>query len=781
MTDVKRFVSAEAVWPENFEKEMNISGGFRAVFNPAAGAEVIFKVATSGIYRFFLNGEFKGAGPARGPHGYYRIDEWELKDLKYGEANLIAIEVAGYNVNSYYILDQISFLAAEIISDGKVLAATGKNSFEASLLSERVQKSQRYSFQRTFSEVYRLKPGFDLWRSDINADFKKSVCSIQETKSFIPRRLPFSLFSIRFPENVISSGKMEKISAPEKLIKDRSLTEVGELYKGFKEAELETVPSVELQYFKSDIGKEIEKYIPDADLKLSKESFHIFDFAVNLTGFIGIKVKCTENIRLYLTFDEILDESGDVNFKRMSCVNVVTYFLSPGEYSLETIEPYTMRYLKIIVLDGGSTINGLYLKEYVNPDVNEARFSAADKDLNKIFESGRETFRQNALDIFMDCPSRERAGWLCDSFFTSRAAFDLSGHALIEKNFLENYLLPEKFPHLPEGMLPMSYPSDQKNGRFIPQWAMWFVIELEEYQKRSQDYELVNSLKNRVFALFEYFKQFHNSDGLLEKLPSWNFIEWSKANEFVHDVNYPTNALYAAALETAGRLYNVPEMIKDAAVKRDTILKQSFNGEFFIDNAIRKNDKLKITGNRTEVCQYYIFYFNVASPETHSKLWDTLKDDFGPFRTDKFPDVHKANAFIGNYLRLELLSRYGLAGQIIDESRGYLLKMADRTGTLWEMDNTIASCNHGFASHINHVFYRDILGLYDIDEKNKVITLRFSDIPMEYCEGRIPHGADNIYLKWQNNNGTLNYQLKAPESFSVKIINNGLKEIVNKA
>lgn len=780
MTDKKSFISAQAVWPEKFEKEMNISAAFRAVFNPEKGTKVIFRAATSGIYRFFLNGEFQGAGPARGPHGYYRIDEWELKGLKHGKANLLAVEAAGYNVNSYYILDQISFLAAEIVSDGKVLAATGKNSFEASILSEHIQKTQRYSFQRTFSEVYRLKPGFDAWRNNINADFERVNCAIQETKSFIPRRLPFPSFSCRLPVNTLSSGKMEKISVLENPAKDRSLTEIGELYKGFKETELETVPSVELQYFKSDTSKGMKKYIPDADINLSERSFHILDLGVNLTGFIGTKVKCSGNTRLYLTFDEILNENGDLDFKRMHCVNIITYFLSPGEYSLETIEPYTMRYLKIIALDCEVSVSGLYLREYVNPEVDKASFLASDRDLERIFEAGRETFRQNALDIFMDCPSRERAGWLCDSFFTSRAAFDLSGHALIEKNFLENYLLPEKFPYLPEGMLPMCYPSDHRSGRFIPQWAMWFVIELEEYLKRSQDYELVNALKPRVLALFEYLKQFHNSDGLLEKLPSWNFIEWSKANEFVHDVNYPTNALYAAALETAGRLYNVPEMIKDAAVKRDTILKQSFDGEFFIDNAIRKNDKLEITGNRTEVCQYYIFYFNVASPETHSKLWNILKNDFGPFRADKFPEVHKANAFIGNFLRLELLSKYGLAEQIIKESRGYLLKMADRTGTLWEMDNTIASCNHGFASHINHVFYRDILGLYDIDEKNKVITLRFSDIPMEYCEGRIPHGADSIYLKWQNNNGILNYQLKAPENFSVKIINNGLKEIISK-
>ncbi|MCX6984135.1 MAG: hypothetical protein NT118_05190, partial [Lentisphaerae bacterium] len=469
---------------------------------------------------------------------------------------------------------------------------------------------------------------------------------------------------------------------------------------------------------------------------------------------------------------------GDVDFKRMDCINVITYFLAPGEYDLETIEPYNMRYLKVMTLDAGCAISGLHLREYCNPDVNEARFFTSDKDMNRIFEAGKETFRQNALDVFMDNPSRERAGWLCDSFFTARAAFALSGHTLIEKCFFENYLLPEKFQNIPEGMLPMNYPAEHQKGHFIPQWSMWFVLQLEEYFRRSQDRGMINAFKTRVLNLFEYLKQFRNSDGLLEKLPSWNFIEMSKANEFVHDLNYPTNALYAAVLDIAGRLYSVTEMIEDAADKREIILKQSFDGEFFVDNALRKDGRLERTGNKTEACQYYMFYFNTASPETHSNLWNTLRNDFGPFRTDKFPEVHKANMFMGDFLRLELLSRYGMIEQMIKESREYFTWMADKTGTLGDLGIPKSCCCHGFASHINHVFYRDILGVYDIDEKNRIITLRFSDIPIKSCEGSIPHGSGFIQIRWRNNGGVLKYQAQVPEGFSVKIISNGLKKIV---
>ena len=80
----------------------------------------------------------------------------------------------------------------------------------------------------------------------------------------------------------------------------------------------------------------------------------------------------------------------------------------------------------------------------------------------------------------------------------------------MEKGFLENFLLAEKFKCIPEGMLPMCYPADQYDGNFIPNWAMWFVIELGDYLKRTGDQEFVSLLHDKVYALLDYFVPFEN-------------------------------------------------------------------------------------------------------------------------------------------------------------------------------------------------------------------------------------------------------------------------------
>ncbi len=477
-------------------------------------------------------------------------------------------------------------------------------------------------------------------------------------------------------------------------------------------------------------------------------------------------------MRIYLTFDEILTDN-DVNFRRLGCVNAVVYDLEPGIYQVESFEPYTMRYMKALVTGGAADISRIYLRDYANPQVYDAHFAASDARLNRLFTAGRETFRQNALDVFMDCPSRERAGWLCDSYFTARVAPLLSGDTAVERNFLENFLLPPSFAGLPAGMLPMCYPADHPDGVFIPNWSLWFVIELEEYLGRSGDRRMVDALQPKVMALFDYFKPFRNQDGLLEKLKSWVFVEWSAANKFTQDVNYPSNMLYAAALDAASRMYAKPELHEQAEAIRATIRRQSFDGEFFVDNAVRKDGRIEITRNRSEVCQYFAFYFGVATPETHAALWNKLEKSFGPDRkrSGAYKEIHAANSFVGNVLRLELLSRRGLGQQILDESVGYQLYMADRTGTLWENDGAYASCNHGFASHVVKVLYRDVLGLYSVEPAAKRIVLRIPSSNLSWGEGRIPLAEGGVALRWWKEGDDVLYHIDAPANYRVQVEN----------
>ena len=703
------FVKARPCWVSNAQVEQNITVSLHAVVDLTQFSTARFRIAAVSSYKLYLNGEFLGYGPSIAAHGFFRVDEYNVKTkLKKGR-NILAIEVAGYNVDNYYIPNQPSFVQAELVVDDKPIAATlignKKDAFKMGTLEQRVQDVPKLSFQRPFMESYKLDNKYDLWKNSDSFLVERREVEETEMKSLLPRHVKYPDYAIR-SANAISADSL-------------------------------------------------------------------FGFTTNSTGFIQCKVIVKKPTKLKLYWDEIL-VNGDIEKGRLGYNTFIEYALQPGDYALESFEPYTLKFLKAVVDEGECEVKQVSIRQYVNSDESTAIFKSSDTALNKIFEAAVETHKQSALDVFMDCPSRERAGWLCDSYFSARVASDFSGNTLIEHNFFENYALPKKFNYIPDGMLPMCYPSDHSNGVFIPNWAMWFVLQLDEYMARSNDQKMLQDLKPKVLKLLAYFDQFKNEDGLLEKLDKWIFIEWSKANDFVQDVNYPTNMVYARMLEVAGRLYHIPKYIDQATQIKNVIRKQSYVNGFFSDNAVRVNGKLIVQPqNQTEVCQYYAFYFGVADDKQYPVLWNTLVQDFGVKRntTKLYPAIYPANSFVGNYLRLELLAEKGLIQQVLNESKDQFLYMADLTGTLWENTFPGTSCCHGFASHVAHLFYRDVAGVKRIDAIHKKITIQFNEQNLLWCDVSIPIGKDKLTLKWVRHKSTLDYQLTIPKDYTVEIIN----------
>ncbi|MDR0844551.1 MAG: hypothetical protein LBN71_04960, partial [Tannerella sp.] len=744
---------AVPVWASGREKEMNLNLGFRGVFQAKKGQPVTLKITASTLYRVYVNGEFVGSGPARAAHGYFRVDEYDISPFVRDGGNIVAAEVAGYNVNTYYTIDQPSFLLSEVAADGKIILATGKNrDFEAFQIKERLQKVERYSFQRPFTEYYRMKEGYEQWRTSATVPVEKLKLSAFPQVELLPRNVLLPSFEIVEPIAVYSKGTMTKI-VPATYHKDRSLKNIGEKFKGYPESELEVAPASQEMLELVSANQEIinKPTVAIGTISLKTNEFYTYNFASNYSGFIGAKLTCQSPTRIIFYFDEVLTD-GDVNTrKRQSDVcNQIVYEFAPGAYDLETFESYTFKYLKVIATEGNCQIENVYLREFAYPENKNATFNSSNFKLNAIFDAAKQTSRQNSVDVFMDCPSRERAGWLCDSYFSAIMEKEFTGYSAVAHNFYENYALPASFKYLPDGMIPMCYPSDHNDGNFIPNWSMWFILQVDDYAQRGGDPLLIAQLKERIEKLLGYFARFENEDGLLEKLEQWVFVEWSKANSFTQDVNYPSNMLYSAALRSASRLYGNQEWAQKAERIRQTILKQSYNGDFFVDNALRKNGKVEVTDNTTEVCQYYAFYFGIATPDSHPALWKKITAEFGPNRDDKtvYPNVFRANSFMGNYMRMDLLSRYNLQSQMLLELQDYFFYMADKTGTLWENASSSASCNHGFASYIGHVLYRDVLGVRNIDYTNKKITIRFTDLLLDRCKGRIPIEDKFVELEW---------------------------------
>ena len=769
------FAEAESVWPKGMERTMNAFVEFRASFDaPTDCTSAILRIAAYSAYRITLNGRTMpvGYGPARGPKGWFRADEWDLRRFLCPGRNEALVEVSAYNVPNYYLMDQPPFLKAEVVCGGRVVAATkASGGAFAAVEGPRVRKAPRYSFQRGFSEA---------WRLPAAKGRPPLALAPAPEPALLPRRAPYPEFELDAGLAPVSFGGF-RVDDKKDVFVDRALALPGKggTFRGYALDELEENASFLAQRVvvsglrPASKAERLARRFP-----LSAGECAVFANEINDTGFPWLRVVVSRPGRLMMQFDEVLSDDGAVRgvARTRDCNAVVWEFSEPGPYEVMTFEPYTLRYLELDVLSGEMELEPPRFVSYKSPAAKGAAFRSSDPALVKVFDAARETFSQNAVDVFTDCPGRERAGWNCDAYFTGAASMLLTGSGDLERLFLENFAYPKAFDALPEGMLPMCYPSDHPNGSFIPNWALWFTLEAEEYLKRTGDRETVGMLKPRLEKMVEYLWRFRNSDGLLERLPSWVFVEHSHAGDLVQDVSYPSNMTWADALDAMARLYGRKDLAEEAARVRETIRRQSWTGEWFCDNAVRQADgSLKLSGECTETCQYYALFHRVATPETHPRLWRTLLTEFGPSRFDpkdrkrllKHPEIWPSNAFIGNFLRLKLLEREGRGRQILDETKGYFLYMADRTGTLWENDTTCASCNHGFASYVAALLTRCVLGL-DVDHLAKTVSARDADVDLESCGATLPvEGGEVSYDFSRRPDGGRTRSISAPPGWRI--------------
>lgn len=619
-------------------------------------------------FRVFVDGEFTCFGPERTASGYSRTARIKLSSPK-----KIEIRVLGYNMQCYSVDLQLPFFGAEIYNNGEKIADSGDFLCETAL--GRMTDVPHFSFQRGFIEV-----------SDLT----------------VTERVVEELYPVDAPVVIDGVGDTANYQTEQ-------FAYLGEkTFEGFDGVNGGWWLNNE-GYDSTENGFKIKEDFLD---KVNGLNCTEYMLAEEKTGFVKLEITSQKETTVYAVMEEILPD-GKWIYRRSENNEVIVNKVGNGSYTFISAEPYALKYLRILC-EKGVVVKPTLIK-LENSFESKVKVTG-DERFVKIFKSAENTFRQNALDVFTDCPGRERAGWLCDSYFTGIAERCFTGKNDIEKNFLQNIILA-KTPEIEKGMLPMCFPSEHTNGNYIPNWAMWFVLELLEYYKRTGDSETVNNAKEKVYGVVNFFNRFLNEDGLLENLEAWVFVEWSVANnaDYVCGVNYPSNMLYAKMLECVSILYGDDELAKRVENVRKTVLVQSYNGEFFVDNAIRENGKLVACKDHiSETCQYYALFMGL---DVEDKFREKMVKEFGPLRkAGTYPYVGKSNMFIGNYLRFFYLNSIGEYNRVVTECLDYFAIMAEKTGTLWEHDTSHASCNHGFASVAAPVLLKSLVGFDGVQD-----------------------------------------------------------------
>jgi len=688
-----------AVWAEGQKNQMNRAFAFVLDLGKKQMGEICLSAAS--CYKVIADGKLMGFGPNRTAHGYARAAVYPFN------AQYITVEVQSHFVSNFCWVKREPFFACVLKTEsGKEYFAEDFNCFA---LSDRVQKVRRYSFQRGFCETYiNEKDRTALYFCKPQNAFPRVKTEKAELPHLLPSETLNPALSEIFAEKVIDSGYC-KISPEIAVYVDRTETLIGTVIEGFKRGEW--------QDFSTD---EISRITYLSGAKSGDYAYETLDFSRIVTGIVEVEIIAGNAGEVFFAFDEILSDEKLKTIKpfRGDTANVFKWTVKKaGVYNLSAFEPYAFRYANVITSAGVKA--NVKVRAYENPEAGKMLFECDDKKIEQIMEAARHTFAHNAVDLLTDCPSRERAGWLSDSFFSSVAERVFTGDNKVERAFLQNYILADKSGH-PKGMIPRCYPADyyEEDG-FIPNWSLWYILEIYKYFTQYGYDETVEKSRANVEGILNYFVDFENEFGVLEDLKGWIFVEWSAANnsDHINGINVPSNACYYASLLAAAKVYGIKGLKEKAEKVKDYLLKNAYVDGFFVDNLIR-NEKGDIipTENYTETCQYYMFFFKCADKHTHKELFDKMLNEYGksdssasggnPVKKQLTP----SNMIYGVYMRLELLMREQKRVELLNECVRYFYDMTQKTGTLWENNTASASCDHGFASYVSRFIIYALFG-----------------------------------------------------------------------
>lgn len=688
-----------AVWAEGQKNQMNRAFAFVLDLGKKQMGEICLSAAS--CYKVIADGKLMGFGPNRTAHGYARAAVYPFN------AQYITVEVQSHFVPNFCWVKREPFFACVLKTEsGKEYFAEDFNCFA---LSDRVQKVRRYSFQRGFCETYiNEKDRTALYFCKPQNAFPRVKTEKAELPHLLPSETLNPALSEIFAEKVIDSGYC-KTSPEIAVYVDRTETLIGTVIEGFKRGEW--------QDFSTD---EISRITYLSGAKSGDYAYETLDFSRIVTGIVEVEIIAGNAGEVFFAFDEILSDEKLKTIKpfRGDTANVFKWTVKKaGVYHLSAFEPYAFRYANVITSAGVKA--NVKVRAYENPEAGKMLFECDDKKIERIMEAARHTFAHNAVDLLTDCPSRERAGWLSDSFFSSVAERVFTGDNKVERAFLQNYILADKSGH-PKGMIPRCYPADyyEEDG-FIPNWSLWYILEIYKYFTQYGYDETVEKSRANVEGILNYFVDFENEFGVLEDLKGWIFVEWSAANnsDHINGINVPSNACYYASLLAAAKVYGIKGLKEKAEKVKDYLLKNAYVDGFFVDNLIR-NEKGDIipTENYTETCQYYMFFFKCADKHTHKELFDKMLNEYGksdssvsggnPVKKQLTP----SNMIYGVYMRLELLMREQKRVELLNECVRYFYDMTQKTGTLWENNTASASCDHGFASYVSRFIIYALFG-----------------------------------------------------------------------
>lgn len=485
-------------------------------------------------------------------------------------------------------------------------------------------------------------------------------------------------------------------------------------------------------------------------VRKTAEGVYLYDFGINMSGFVRIRVNQPEGDPLVLHYWECSDDEGNIRVSP----HEFDYYPEHSELAQKDIficcgRDFTwsprftyhgFRFVQISGLRAPCEATALFIHQDVK---RRSEFCCSDERLNRLFACGIQSTWSNMFYMPTDCPTREKLGW-CNDAQSSAEQFmtNFSAERFFTKWLRDIWDSMDSAGALP-GIVPTAgWGYDCGNGPVSE--GILFEVPYRVWLHTGNTKIMTDSIP--------YF------------LRSLSFLDGMEVNgEIRYGLNdwasYDADAVSAAFVNAALRIHfhtiailamELAEQDTAPLVSRRQQLERCFREKYLLP------DGRCCVHKQTAVAMILV----LGLSENPQPLQDQLK------QLVEEAAFHHDCGMVGIRFLFEALNQCGLqeyAYRILTTGGmpSYVRWLQDGATTLYEYWNMERSKNHHMFSNVLSWLIKTALGLVDTYKAVVVDPYYFREL--SYVRGRI----DDVKVSWQRNAGEVTLTVQVPEDRTV--------------
>ena len=453
----------------------------------------------------------------------------------------------------------------------------------------------------------------------------------------------------------------------------------------------------------------------------------------------------------------------------------------------------TWRYLQIDLEAGEDPLDFYGLRTWFSafPFEEKGYFRADDASLKAIWDIGWRTARLGAHDTYTDAPYWERLQYVGDTRIEANISYAVAGDDRLARQAIDAI----NNSRIPDGLTQSRYPSELV--QMIPTFSLMWVGMVHDFwmyrgsagikasatgktEERSEESgeEFVKAQLPGVRTVMDWYVARQRTDGLLEKIPWWPFVDWGK--DFVDGVppqepdggssvitlQFVEALRYAAELEEAFGDKHTAEIYRGAATRAAAgVWKLCWNAEYGLlaDTPAQKHfsQHANILG----------IWLDVIPAEKQKDVLGNIltQSDAGFASTGTVPEMTVATYYFRYYLA-RAVEHAGMGDRYL-ELLGRWREMVKLGLTTWaEQPEPTRSDSHAWSAHPNFDLLRVVAGIRPASPGFAMVRIEPHVEALKHVEAGVPTPRGMIEVKYTRVEGGLEAEVTLPEGVTGELV-----------